>query len=234
MNAVGQDTCTGSGPVFARYETDSTFPIEIGSTGSLGMSGSSFSATAWVYLTTHDQGDQAIFGSVVGRGGNRAMHLQVRNGQYYMGFYANDCSGGASVLNEWQYAVFVYDFPTRRQMIYVDGELMNTCENKAPLEGDDGVLLGSWAHTRHWEGQIKEAKIYDYALTPDAVNDMYNRGSGQCYMWNNRAWKGQACLPPHFTVCGCTVCEPCDERRRLEFEAPESETPAEAAAAPLL
>merc|ERR1712224_1155542 len=122
--------------------------------------------------------DYAIFGTHT-YSKNKGLHLQVRKGKYYMGFYDNDCEGSQYVRKKgtWERVAFVYDKATQTQTIVVNGVTVGRCTGRGPFVGTDTVLLGAWAGGRLWKGQIKNVKFFSKALSTEKA-DMILQQSG--------------------------------------------------------
>ena len=92
-----------------------------------------------------------------------------------MGFYENDCESNHDRKKAtWERVAFVYDKKAQTQTIVVDGAVVERCTGRPPFVGEDMVNLGKWGsnNPRLWKGKIKNVKIFDTALTADAINDM--------------------------------------------------------------
>lgn len=155
------------GPTYSNDGEISNFPVAIGKPDELGFTGAYFTASAWVYRTAGgSQRDYTIFGTDQ-KSKNRGLHLVVRRGQFYMGFYHNDCGGaGESKLNKWQHVAFVFE--NGAMEIYVDGVREKRCTGKSRFQGDETVNIGRWAGKYRFEGKIKAAKIWPRVLSlPD-------------------------------------------------------------------
>jgi len=151
------------GLIYEQTGEATSFPKPIGKAPGLGFTLPAFTAMALVKRTGDGAGDYSIYGTDTG-GTNKGLHLIVRNRKYYMGFYSNDCaSPTGSTLNRWEHVAFVYG--GRAMKIYVNGKLTKTCTNKNPFTGTSTVNIGQWASTRKWVGIIRDAKIYDRALS---------------------------------------------------------------------
>jgi len=151
------------GLIYEQTGEATSFPKPIGKAPGLGFTLPAFTAMALVKRTGDGAGDYSIYGTDTG-GTNKGLHLIVRNRKYYMGFYSNDCaSPTGSTLNRWEHVAFVYG--GRAMKIYVNGKLTKTCTNKNPFTGTSTVNIGQWASGRKWVGSIRDAKIYDHALS---------------------------------------------------------------------
>ncbi len=132
-------------------------PYAIGTARSLGLSGKSFTVTAWVNLESfdniHGQDDHTIIG-MDDYGFGVGLHLIIRNGFPYMGFYGNDTASPQPLtLNQWHHIAFVYDLNERSQAIYIDGKLSVKERNHDPLGGDNMVYLSRYAGGRGLDGR---------------------------------------------------------------------------------
>lgn len=92
-------------------------------TSSMNLSSRSFTIEFWFYLTRISTQDNAFFGqqSLVNVG-KYSLFLMSHLGKLYMGFYADDTSGGTLLKNAtWYHAAFVYDNDLGQRSIYLDG-----------------------------------------------------------------------------------------------------------------
>ena len=98
---------------------------------------------------------------------------QVRDGKYMMGFYDNDC--GSNYVRKkgvWERVAFVYNKTAHTQTILVDGAVVKMCRGRTPFLGAGTVYLGRWSEGRLWNGKIKNATIFNEALTADQIGAM--------------------------------------------------------------
>lgn len=130
--------------------------ISIGAAHQLPLANHSFSVLAWVYIVRHNVGhggDNCILGCNDFRE-NCGLHLVVRNGQPYMGFYGNDtCSPDVLLIDKWYHLSFVYDLEARTQAIYVNGKLSVASGGHPPLNGTTNILISEYANGRGLNGK---------------------------------------------------------------------------------
>ncbi len=130
--------------------------ISIGNTETLGLSNHSFSICVWVKLdryNTSNQGDNAILGSDHPIP-NGCLHLVLRNGYPYLGFYGNDVVANRAIdINRWYHLSFVYNIEDKTQSIYINGKLSNSSGNHSPLEGSAEVYLSEYVGSRGLNGR---------------------------------------------------------------------------------
>lgn len=143
--------------------------------------------------------DYTIFGASGGATNDGEMRLVIRDGKYAMVW--EDTKGGRRELlqecrtelksenpreglpfnpkNLWKHVAFVYDIERTEARIYVDGELGQTCTGISPwaVLGSPAVAvarLGYWpdpSADANWKGYIRDTKIYNKALTAEAINE---------------------------------------------------------------
>eukprot|EP01047_Picozoa_sp_COSAG01_P013358 COSAG01_NODE_624_length_14732_cov_58.900772_2_plen_2421_part_00 len=160
-----------------KYETRTSFPLSISDAKSLGMTESSFTAMAWVNRHHRSgSGDNTVFGTDETSHG-KGLHLIVRGHRYFMGFFGMDCGSSAvSRKGRWEHVAFVYNKDAQTQQIYVNGVLEGTCANRKPFTGTGVVKLGQWSGNKwtstNWIGSIKDAAIYNRALTTQEIIDI--------------------------------------------------------------
>lgn len=108
---------------------------------------------------------------------NQGLHLILRNERYFMGFYYNDChSLTFNTRNAWEHVAFTYT-TSGSMKIYVNGELVQQCDNRANFQGTTTVNIGQWAGGRRWEGSIKDVRVWKEALTDGDVEALYHHSS---------------------------------------------------------
>jgi len=153
---------------------------EIATPGELGINGASFTMAALVKRTKAGNQDFTVFGS-------DRLHLCVRRGKFYLGFYGDDCRSTAaaatSIVGKTQRIVFEYDIKTRLQKMIVDGVVAGTCKDKGPAgftaTRDSTIRLGQWSTNRKnrlWVGEISEAVIYNRIFTDPEAAIMFPPG----------------------------------------------------------
>lgn len=98
-------------------------PFEQLITSSMNLSSRSFTIELWFYLTRIPTQDNAFFGQQsIADVGKYCLFLMSRLGRLYMGFYADDTTGGTTLQNAtWYHAAFVYDHDLRQRWIYLNG-----------------------------------------------------------------------------------------------------------------
>jgi len=148
----------------------------------------SYSLSAWVYTTKPSGGsnfNQTIIalGSGACCGTERLLDLAWDSGGGTYRFrYAH---GGSTVLsgtqtpqlNRWYHVAGTWDGTTRR--FYMDGVLDGTQSfSTAPTEFSANNYIGSsFGTASFWQGLIDEARVYNRALTPAEIRQLYKAGS---------------------------------------------------------
>jgi len=107
---------------------------------------------AWVKPKLSRKGDHTILGQA-----GHGLHLVLRHGYPYMGFFNNDLRSSFPVNeNVWVHIAFIYDHRTCRQYIYVNGA--RTCKRKAKkLSCRNDLTVGYWNHVKcdnHFDGVV--------------------------------------------------------------------------------
>ena len=112
------------------------------------------------------------------------LSLTMYNGQPAIDFYGKRVrADNALDINTWYHIVVTKKPGTllANSKIYVNGEevvvhLEGT--DTAPNITDSSPVIGRLDATRWFEGQIDEAKFFNYALTPEEIRKEYNGGFG--------------------------------------------------------
>ncbi|CAF0960085.1 unnamed protein product [Adineta steineri] len=112
----------------------------------------SFTVEMWIYPTLlntsvfyalFSQRDDAVIG--------RLLHLKIKNNRLYMGFYSDDlpCSTALST-NTWYHVAFVYDYRSRSQMAYLNGNQDCYRSPAGPYSGVSGAInIGTYLDYDH-------------------------------------------------------------------------------------
>ncbi|HEV3051157.1 MAG TPA: LamG-like jellyroll fold domain-containing protein, partial [Longimicrobium sp.] len=111
-------------PVVERPESVLVFGggghVKLGTARAMGFTGGSFTVEAWVRPDSLE-GDVPLLGMEEAVN-SRGLHLIIRRGKPYLGFYADDLAGGTQLAaGEWVHLAFRYDASTREQAIFVNG-----------------------------------------------------------------------------------------------------------------
>lgn len=143
----------------------------------LGLTGDNFTAVAWVRPNA-TSGNRSIYGTDT-RANDKGLHLIIRDGKTYFGFYGNDTSGNASIpTNQWTH--IVWQFQNGTQRIIVNGQEDARTTGHANFQNTtDPVLIGRWGGGDYFDGLIDEAVIYNEALTANQVRHLASGGDPQ-------------------------------------------------------
>jgi hypothetical protein len=149
--------------------------IDTGKTASaLGIYDSDYTFDAWVYPTDLTS-DRTLFGTDQS-GLRMGLHLVFRGGSIYHGHYGADYNAGSADLNQWNHITYTYKKSTRKATIYKNGILMGT-SNIDSFIGTGNILIGRWAGTYYFKGNVCNYKIYNRELTQQEVLQNYYAGS---------------------------------------------------------
>jgi len=129
---------------------------------------SSFTVEAWVKLDAGG-GDQTILGTAATTS-REGLHLIVRGGKPYMGFYTVDTVGVTTLLaNTWTHLAWTYDHSTQTQRVYVNGVEDGAESGRPSWIGTTEVQLGFWAGQHYMRGDVSELRIWDYVRGASAI-----------------------------------------------------------------
>jgi hypothetical protein len=163
---------------------DATYYANTGKTPTqLGMYNQPFTAMALfrvpdVALSVPDgTNDHMVLGTVTNLN-QQGMHFGTRNNIFFMGFWAADVYGTATVVpNTWYLVTWVWNNTAPYYTIYVNGVLNATGGGNTPFLGTTNLLIGSSAvGTRR--SDVNMVAIYNRALTASEVLQNYNAFRG--------------------------------------------------------
>ncbi|HBY94258.1 MAG TPA: hypothetical protein DEP84_09895, partial [Chloroflexi bacterium] len=148
--------------------------VTLGKADSLGLFSNSFTVMAWIRGDQFASGDHAILGTDK-RSNNQGLHLVVRDGKPYMGFYGNDTAGTTELSpNIWYHLTWRYDIDKQEQAIFVNGYLDKAVGNRSWFVGaDQTVHIGRALGGSYFNGRIDELAIYNRALSDDEIRDIF-------------------------------------------------------------
>ncbi|NQT39394.1 MAG: LamG domain-containing protein [Planctomycetes bacterium] len=148
--------------------------VDLTTADNLGLGGN-FTVSAWVNPDTLG-GDKSILGIDSG-GGNRQMHLILRNDKALMGFYGND-TGGNRVIDTDRWQHITWRFQDGEQTIFVDGVWDASSGGHANLIPDQpsDVKIGRWGGGNYFDGQLDNVNIVQKAMNNAEVRAEYLAG----------------------------------------------------------
>ncbi len=140
----------------------------------LGLTGNTFTAVAWVRPNATNA-TRTIFGTDTG-GTNLGLHLAIRDGRAYFGFYANDTPGNRTIpTGQWTHMVWQFD--NGRQRIIIDGGSDASTGGHANFQNTwDPVLIGRCFSGNYFDGLLDEVVIYNDVLAPNQVKYLASGG----------------------------------------------------------
>jgi hypothetical protein len=166
--------------------------VDLGNQSSLYFPGE-FSISAWLKRTASVPTYSAyIISDYISSGDASSFALRIGgsasgNEDRFQFFWENPAATNPMVTSNtvtnqdaWYHVVGTWDGTTTR-MIYVNGILENT-NNTAQNRTDNGQNTtignaGSYhGNNVHFPGQIDDVRLYNYALTPELVKEVYNNG----------------------------------------------------------
>lgn len=134
---------------------------------------------AWIKsdASGHEDSGSNKIGGIIDRGSQWA-HLRLIDDKPSFATntpYQETGSSTAIARNEWHFVVATYDGTDRK--IYVDGTLDTTeTVGAGKLDWDNSVLIIGKEVSGHFKGTIDDVRVYDKALTPSEISQLYTNG----------------------------------------------------------
>jgi len=152
--------------------------IELPLTGSALQS--DFTVEAWIKPSELVNNNLSILGTDSIEN-NQGLHLLIRNKKAYFGFFSNDTAGTKELTaNTWYHVSFSYERATRRQSIFINGELDKSEGNRNQFQGTGALKIGSSLGGNYFKGCIAELRIWNKALTAAQIQAYrYQRLTGK-------------------------------------------------------
>ena len=180
MTAVG-NTATAWQPTGGRngtgaYAFGASFYINA---GPVFPTSSSYTKAAWVKRT--GAGSNNILSSSTATGGHvlyasGSQGFRLSAGQ--LGSYNLTQDPDSLVAGVWYHVAVTFDYATGMMILYKDGAVVDTATVPADRRDitDPNLQVGAFANSSQWAGLIDEARLYDFALTPEQILALYHDG----------------------------------------------------------
>lgn len=149
--------------------------IRIGSAPSYIIRNNSFTVSAWIKLPELKiEKEYSILGTNEMQF-RKGIHLVIRNGRPYFGFYGNDLHSGVMIKEkEWTHIVYRYNLPNGEQAIYVNGKEAGSSLNHSSFIGDSALTIGRSMNGRNFlNGYIDDLGIWSRALGDEEIARLY-------------------------------------------------------------
>jgi len=174
-------TCTTSGSwatgATGKFNSSLSFDgtddkISIGSTSI--TIGNDFSISSWIKTVSSFQRP------IVSNRSTGRMYYGLTSGKgfvYYNGASPANVNGNAIVNdNNWHHLVFVRS--GINSTIYVDGQIDKSITQTGYIVSSSPLSIGyDQPNSEYFPGLIDDVRIYNYALTPDQIKQIYNSGA---------------------------------------------------------
>ena len=196
-------TITGSGKIGDGYMVNryGSFHAWIENAQLYAVSGPSFTASEWIYLTAYPPADEDDF--ILGTSADHTPWSSVTgyvsrsNGSgsaHKLGFNIFNTSGqgysvvGSTVLslNTWYHVAFVYESSTKQMRIFLNGVNDTPTPGQFvgafyPSNGGENYGAKYWGSGVGMVGTIDEVSMHTIALSPSQITSLYNCGNGRSY-----------------------------------------------------
>jgi len=132
-----------------------------------------FTVSAWIKIDRYEKGknDYAILGTT-GGSYQQSIHLVIRQGRPYFGFYSNDLQGKSRIeAGRWYHLVWRYSKLNGEQAIYVDGKLDSRSMGHPSYKGKDDIFMGlaEYNSASNMLGAIDDLTIWSRTLGEEEI-----------------------------------------------------------------
>ena len=150
-----------------------------GSSGRVSM-GQVFDAPAAYTLSIWYKWDGGSNDGLMGKWGSSSGYMLYTNFSTEELSANNDLvavRGVPPVLGDWEHAVATYDGVTLT--LYHNGVFADSAASSAPSTNTVEFALAAYEDQQTWDGRIDTARLYDRALTPAEVQQLFDAGRGE-------------------------------------------------------
>ncbi len=172
----------------------------------LGNTTDSYTVSAWVNTTDTSGSTDDIIAKHGSNSGPSPFRLYLSATTRNAGIVVTDGTNtvsiaGSTALNDgrWHQVVGVRDAVSDKIIVYVDGVVANSAADTttSTLTNNDDVSIGNGRAsylTDDFNGNIDEARLYNRALTPSEVAQLYNWAPGPVGWWKLEETTGASAL----------------------------------------
>ena len=156
-----------------------------------------FTVQVWLKIPKYLEGknDYCVLGSK-SSAYQQALHLLIRNGKPYMGFYNNDIEGNTLIeSNKWYNITWRYNKQNGEQAIFVNGKLDAIATGRPGYMGSDSIYVGftGFNQSSYFAGTLDNLAIWSRVLSDKEILGLSNqvielRLSKQASLWEGRGW----------------------------------------------
>jgi Concanavalin A-like lectin/glucanases superfamily len=143
----------------------------------LNLTDTSWTFEVWIYLlATTSNTDYSLIEQCQSTTPDRCLHLMIRKGKAYLGFYSDDRGGNQAIQpSQWYHLAFTFDCQTKNQSIYINGFLDAHRGADHCYQGQSGNLtMGKslfQSSPQHFEGFIDQLYYFNEVRTPKEILD---------------------------------------------------------------
>ena len=132
-----------------------------------------FTVAAWVKIDEYipNKRDYCIIGTL-GGSYQQAIHLVIRDGRPYFGFFSNDLAGNTKIdAGRWYHLVWRYSKLNGEQAIYVNGKLDSRSLGHPSYKGRDNIYVGlaGYDAMSNMRGSIDDLVIWSRPLGEEEI-----------------------------------------------------------------
>ncbi len=176
--------------------------IGLGKASVLNITDHDFTVAVWIRIpeSINPDEDQVILGSKT-FAYQRGMHLIIRQGKPYMGFFNNDLAGTAEIQKQqWVHLVWRYNKLNGEQAIFINGRQDANALNRPSYKGSDSLYIGLMGFNDlfGFDGAMCDLMIWSRTLGDDEIQGLYNRTltlpMQRFFFWRWPVWIGPLIL----------------------------------------
>jgi hypothetical protein len=151
----------------------------------------SFTVTAWFNARSLPSFpvDAGILRQCDTPSADKYLHIAIRNSRVYFGFYGDDLTSDSTVTtNTWYHIACVYNYSSNRKSIYINGILDQEGPSLSTYKGTSGLTEIGYSGC-FFNGTLDEVRIYNQALTGEAIEAAANSGAIQTRQVTLGSWE---------------------------------------------
>ena len=145
----------------------------------MGMRDHDFTVQAWLMVPKLDpeKRDYCVLGSRTSAY-QQSLHLMIRRGKPYMGFFNNDISGKTEIEpNKWYNLIWRYNKQNGEMAIFVNGKLDAIATGRPGFLGSDSLYVGyaGFNEESYFNGMIDKLAIWSRVLSDKEILGLSNQ-----------------------------------------------------------